>query len=185
MAIIITLIANIMPDSVNDIDELDEELKSKSEVKREMLKLQAFGQSLIDLSKHQRSKIPFTDDIKDALVLADKIKNKHEALRRHVRHLAKILLENDLEPIYHALDVMANKHQQETAKFVKLENMRDNVIEQGSTMIEELLTEHETMDRQKLRQLVRQAAKEKKEEKLGKYYKELFDYLKDHTKQVN
>ncbi|MBA6232728.1 MULTISPECIES: ribosome biogenesis factor YjgA [unclassified Colwellia] len=174
-----------MPDSANDIDELDEELKSKSEVKREMIQLQIFGQSLIDLSKHQRSKIPFTEDIKDALILADKIKNKHEALRRHVRHLARMLSEADLEPIKHALDVMANKHQQETAKFIKLEKMRDDVIDQGSDFVEGLLSEHESMERQKLRQLVRQAAKEKKAEKLGKYHKELFDYLKLHTRQIN
>ena len=174
-----------MPDSANDIDELDEELKSKSEVKREMIQLQIFGQSLIDLSKHQRSKIPFTEEIKDALILADKIKNKHEALRRHVRHLARMLSEADLEPIKHALDVMANKHQQETAKFIKLEKMRDDVIDQGSDFVEGLLSEHESMERQKLRQLVRQASKEKKAEKLGKYYKELFDYLKLHTRQIN
>jgi len=173
-----------MPDSSNDIDELDEELKSKSEVKREMIQLQIFGQKLIDLSKHQRSKIPFTEDIKDALTLADKIKNKHEALRRHVRHLAKILSESDLEPIKHALDVMANKHQQETAKFNKLEKMRDDVIDQGNDFVETLLSEHDSMERQKLRQLVRQAGKEKKAEKLGKYYKELFDYLKKHTTKV-
>ncbi|MFQ3193615.1 MAG: ribosome-associated protein [Colwellia sp.] len=174
-----------MPDSANDIDELDEELKSKSEVKREMIQLQIFGQSLIDLSKHQRSKIPFTEEIKDALILADKIKNKHEALRRHVRHLARMLSEADLEPIKHALDVMANKHQQETAKFIKLEKMRDDVIDQGNDFVEALLSEHESMERQKLRQLVRQASKEKKAEKLGKYYKELFDYLKLHTRQIN
>jgi ribosome-associated protein len=174
-----------MPDSANDIDELDEELKSKSEVKREMIQLQIFGQSLIDLSKHQRSKIPFTEEIKDALILADKIKNKHEALRRHVRHLARMLSEADLEPIKHALDVMANKHQQETAKFIKLEKMRDDVIDQGNDFIEALLSEHESMERQKLRQLVRQASKEKNAEKLGKYYKELFDYLKLHTRQIN
>jgi ribosome-associated protein len=174
-----------MPDSANDIDELDEELKSKSEVKREMIQLQIFGQSLIDLSKHQRSKIPFTEEIKDALILADKIKNKHEALRRHVRHLARMLSEADLEPIKHALDVMANKHQQETAKFIKLEKMRDEVIDQGNDFVEALLSEHESMERQKLRQLVRQASKEKKAEKLGKYYKELFDYLKLHTRQIN
>ncbi|MBA6264021.1 MAG: ribosome biogenesis factor YjgA [Colwellia sp.] len=174
-----------MPDSANDIDELDEELKSKSEVKREMIQLQIFGQSLIDLSKHQRSKIPFTEEIKDALILADKIKNKHEALRRHVRHLARMLSEADLEPIKHALDVMANKHQQETAKFIKLEKMRDDVIDQGNDFVEALLNEHESMERQKLRQLVRQASKEKKAEKLGKYYKELFDYLKLHTRQIN
>ena len=174
-----------MPDSSNDIDELDEELKSKSEVKREMIQLQIFGQKLIDLSKHQRSKIPFTEDIKDALILADKINNKHEALRRHVRHLARMLSETDLDPIKHALDVMANKHQQETAKFIKLEKMRDNTIDQGSDAIEALLAEYVSMERQKLRQLVRQAAKEQKAEKLGKYYKELFEYLKFHTKTIN
>ena len=174
-----------MPDSSNDIDELDEELKSKSEVKREMIQLQIFGQKLIDLSKHQRSKIPFTEEIKDALILADKINNKHEALRRHVRHLARMLSETDLEPIKHALDVMANKHQQETAKFIKLEKMRDNTIDQGSDAIEALLNEYPSMERQKLRQIVRQAAKEKKVEKLGKYYKELFEYLKFHTKTIN
>jgi ribosome-associated protein len=170
-----------MPHSSNDIDELDEELKSKSEVKREMLQLQDFGQKLIKLSKHQRSKIPFTDEIKDALVLADKIHNKHEALRRHIRHLAKILSESDLAPINQALDVMANKHQQESSKFTKLETMRDEVIEQGNPRVEALLTEHSGMDRQKLRQLVRQANKEKQAEKPGKYHKELFSYLKEYV----
>jgi ribosome-associated protein len=96
-----------------------------------------------------------------------------------------MLSEADLEPIKHALDVMANKHQQETAKFIKLEKMRDDVIDQGNDFVEALLSEHESMERQKLRQLVRQASKEKKAEKLGKYYKELFDYLKLHTRQIN
>ncbi len=169
-----------MPHSEHDIDEFDEELKSKSEIKREMHDLQDFAASLIKLSKHQRSKIPFTEELLADLALADKIKNKHEALRRHVRHMAKVLSETDLDPINHALDVMANKHQQETAKFNKLEELREALIEQGSELIEELLSEHESMERQKLRQLVRQAAKEKKLEKLGKNYRELFSYLKEH-----
>lgn len=158
--------------------EFDDELKSKSEIKREMLDLQDYAMRLIKLSKHQRTKIPFTEALQEDLVLADKIKNKHEALRRHVRHMAKVLSETDLEPINQALDVMANKHQQETAKFVQLESMRDELIEQGGTFIEELLAKYESMERQKLRQLVRQAAKEKHVEKPGKHYKELFSYLK-------
>ncbi len=169
-----------MPHSANDIDEFDEELKSKSEIKREMHKLQDFAASLIKLSKHQRSKIPFTEELLADLRLADKIKNKHEALRRHVRHMAKVLSETDLGPINQALDVMANKHQQETAKFNALEQLRDELIEQGSALIEELIDKHQTMERQKLRQLVRQANKEKKAEQPGKYYRELFAYLKEH-----
>lgn len=173
-----------MPQSANDIDDLtpeNEELKSKTEIKKEMHQLQYFAQSLVEMSKHQRSLIPLSEELKYAMVVADKIKNKHEALRRHIRHIAKILLETDLEPIHQALDVMANKHQQSTAKFVRLENIRDELIEQGNDAVEALLAEFEQMERQKLKQLVRHAAKEKKAEKLGKHYKNLFTYLKEHS----
>ncbi len=169
-----------MPQSANDIDELDEDLKSKSEIKREMHRLQDFGQKIVEMSKHQRSRLPLTDELKDAMVLADKILNKHEALRRHIRHIAKILSETDLEPINQALDVMANKHQQESVKHTKLESLRDELIEGGNETIESLLAENPTMERQKLRQLVRQASKEAKAEKPAKYFKELFNYLKSH-----
>ena len=174
-----------MPQSANDIDdlssEIDQELKSKTEIKKEMHLLQDFGQKLIEMSKHQRSRLPLTDDLKDAMIVADKIRNKNEALRRHIRHIAKILVETDLAPIHQAIDVMANKHQQETAKFVRLENLRDELIEQGNDAIEALLAEFEQMERQKLKQLVRHAAKEKKAEKLGKHYKNLFTYLKEFS----
>ena len=168
-----------MPQPANEIDELEEELKSKTEIKREMHKLQDFAQRIIEMSKHQRSRLPLSDDLKDAMVVADKIANKHEALRRHIRHVAKILLETDLEPINHAIDVMANKHQQETAKFVHLEQLRDELIDNGNEAVEAALTEFPSMERQKLRQLVRHAAKEKKAEKIGKHYKNLFAYLKE------
>lgn len=174
-----------MPQSANDIDdlssEIDQELKSKTEIKKEMHQLQDFGQELVEMSKHQRSRLPLTDDLKYAMIVADKIKNKNEALRRHIRHIAKILLETDLAPIHQAIDVMANKHQQETAKFTRLENLRDELIEQGNEAIEALLTEFEQMERQKLKQLVRHAAKEKKAEKLGKHYRNLFTYLKENS----
>jgi ribosome-associated protein len=174
-----------MPQSANDIDdlssEIDQELKSKTEIKREMHQLQDFGQKLVEMSKHQRSRLPLTEELKYAMIVADKIRNKNEALRRHIRHIAKILVETDLAPIHQAIDVMANKHQQETAKFTRLESLRDELIEQGSEAIEALLTEFEQMERQKLKQLVRHAAKEKKAEKLGKHYRNLFAYLKENS----
>jgi ribosome-associated protein len=171
-----------MPHSAKVIDELDEELLSKSEIKREMHRLQDFGQMLVKMSKHQRSRLPLTEELKQAMVLADKIVNKHEALRRHIRHIAKILAETDLEPIKQAMDVMANKHQQESAKFDKLEQIRDNLIDEGGTAIEALIAEYSSFERQKLRQLVRHAGKEKKAEKPGKYYRDLFAYLKENIK---
>ena len=79
------------------------------------------------------------------------------------------------------MDVMANKHQQESVKFEKLEKMRDELIAEGNEPIEALLAEYTSMERQKLRQLVRQAKKEHKAEKVGKHYRDLFAYLKEHV----
>ena len=173
----------MMPHSANDIDEIEEDLKSKSEIKREMLELQDFAVKLIKMSKHQRSRLPLTEALLQAMILADKIQNKHEALRRHVKYIARVLAEMDLSPINQAIDVMANKHQQETAKFVFLEELRDQLIDIGNDKVEETLSQNDSMERQKLRQLVRQAAKEKKTEKLGKSYRDLFSYLKEHISQ--
>ncbi len=170
----------IMPHSAHDIDEFDEDYKSKTDIKREMHEMQDFAYSLVKLSKHQRSKVPFTDELLEALVLADKIKNKPEALRRHIRFMAKVLSETELEPIHKALDVLANKHQQESNRHLQLAELRDQLLTESNDFIENLLAEHEAMERQKLRQLIRQAAKEQKAEKPGKYHQELLNYLKSH-----
>ena len=163
-------------------EEIEEDLKSKSEIKREMHQLQVFAEELVNMSKHQRSRLPLSEDLLYAMVVADKIANKHEAMRRHIRHIGKILLETDLEPIHQAIAVMANIHQQESVKHIKLEQLRDKLISQGALEIENLIAEHPQIDRQKLRQLVRQAAKEVKVEKPAKYYQTLLKYLKTEVK---
>jgi len=61
---------------------------------------------------------------------------------------------------------------------LKLEKVRDELIELGDPKINELLEAFPALERQKIRQLVRQANKEKKLEKPAKAAKELFAYLK-------
>lgn len=160
--------------------EQDEEFISKSQIKKEMHELQALGRKIVAMSKAQRAKLPLDDDMKDALVLADKIKNKHEAAKRHMQYIGKLLREADLGSIHLAMDAIANKHQQETIKFQQLEQLRDQLIAGNNDDAEALLAESPNMERQKLRQLIRQAAKEIKAEKPGKSYRDLFQYIKEN-----
>jgi len=169
-----------MPHNEHDIDEFDEDYKSKTQLKREMHELQDFAMRIVKLSKHQRKLLPLNEELQEAMVLADKIINKPEALSRHVRFISRMLTEMDLTPINQALDLMANKHQQKTKQIEALETYRDELLTGGNEKIEETLANHPAMERQKLRQLVRQASKEKTAEKPGKGYKTLFAYLKEH-----
>ncbi|WP_448212861.1 ribosome biogenesis factor YjgA [Colwellia sp. MEBiC06753] len=165
----------------HDIDEFDED-KSKTDVKREMHQLQDFALMLMRLPKSKRNKLPLNEDMQDAMVLADKIITKPDALRRHARFVAKLLLEADKDAIQAALDVLNNKHQQQTLLQNKYEQMADDLIAGGNDAIESLLTETPTMERQKLRQLVRQAAKEVAAEKKGKGVKNLIAYIKEFSR---
>jgi ribosome-associated protein len=158
----------------------EDEIISRAQIKRELQVLLDLGRKMIALPKVQRKKLPLTEEMQDALVLADKIKNKHEAFKRHVHYIAKLMRDEDLEGINQGFELIANKHQQESLKFTMREEVRDSLIA-GKYDVEQLLTEAPTMERQKLRQLIRQAAKEVKAEKPTKSYRDLLAYIKEHN----
>ncbi|WP_087016691.1 ribosome biogenesis factor YjgA [Thaumasiovibrio subtropicus] len=150
---------------------------SKTEMKRDMEALQALGEELVELKPNALAKVPLDEDLLDAIHDAQRFKN--EARRRQLQYIGKLMRSIDPEPIQAALDKLRNKHAQVTAKLHKLENTRDELIEKGDAGIEAIVQEHPQADRQRLRQLVRQAKKEKAANKPAKAYREIFQYLKE------
>ncbi|WP_199610773.1 ribosome biogenesis factor YjgA [Flocculibacter collagenilyticus] len=153
---------------------------SKTELKRDMEELQALGEELVSLSPSQRKKVPLDEDLQDALILADKLKPKKEAFRRHLQFIGKLMRGRDPEPIKAALEVIRNRHNRAAKLLHQLEELRDELITQGDSRINELVSEHPSIDRQKLRQLVRNAKKEQEKKSAPKAYREIFQYLKEN-----
>jgi len=162
--------------------EIEEEIiyVSKSELKREAREFHQLGSEIAKMGKKQRERLPLNDDLKEAMVVADKISNKSDAYRRHLNYIAKTLrtVEN-IEEIKAIIDVMLNKNNQAEVMIKKIEQLRSDLIEQGDDLINETIEQYPALERQKMRQMVRNAAKEVKAEKPAKGYKELFQYLKD------
>ncbi|TMN93974.1 hypothetical protein CWB72_00390 [Pseudoalteromonas phenolica] len=153
---------------------------SKSELKRDAQQYQKLAIDLAAMSNKQREKLPLSDDLVEAMVVADKIRAKSEAYRRHINYISKTLRSTDnVEDIEAAIELMLNKNNQADVLLNKIETIRTELIANGDSQINELLVQYPELERQKLRQLVRQAAKEAKAEKPAKGYKELFQYLKD------
>lgn len=160
------------------VEQVAEDEISKSQIKREAEALKLIGRQLLELNNKQLAKIPGSELLFSAIAVAHKISDKHEALRRQMQYIGKVLRNEEIELITAALEMIHNKHQQLTHASKKLELVRDDLIEQGDPKITELLAKFPLLERQKLRQLIRQANKEKKEEKPEKAAKELFAYLK-------
>jgi len=150
---------------------------SKSEMKRDMEALQKMGEELVELTPNALAKIPLDEELMDAVRDAQRFKN--EARRRQLQRIGKLMRQIEIEPIQAALDMLRNKHSQATVALKKLELKRDKLIENGDSMINAIMVDHPEADRQRLRQLVRQANKEKAQSKPAKAYREIFQYLKE------
>ncbi|KZX69447.1 hypothetical protein A3712_11695 [Vibrio sp. HI00D65] len=150
---------------------------SKTEMKTDMEALQKLGEELVTLKPSVLEKFPLSEDL--ALAIKDAQRFKNEAKRRQLQYIGKIMRNIDPEPIQAALDKVRNKHSQATAELHKLEQLRDRIVEEGDAAISEVMEMYPEADRQRLRQLARQANKEKKANKPAKAFREVFQILKE------
>jgi ribosome-associated protein len=160
------------------LDPDDENYISKTDIKREAKELQELARNLCSLSKKQRQKLSAHSDLLEAFTLADKISDKPDAFRRHMQYMAKVLRDLDNEALKEEYDRLVNPHLGPDLVSQRIEQLRDQILSEGDGIINDLLQQHPNLERQKIRQLVRQAKKEVAQEKPGKNYKELFQYLK-------
>jgi ribosome-associated protein len=84
------------------VDETDNELPeyrgpSKSQLKREMTALQDLGEELVELSRERLAKIDMPERLRDAILDAQRI-TKHEARRRQMQYIGKIMRDVDAAP---------------------------------------------------------------------------------------
>ena len=166
------------------VEEISEEEEiSKSQIKREAEALKEVGRQLVALNNKQLAQIPASDTLLEGIKVAHKIATKHEALRRQLQYIGKVLRSEDMEKITAKLDILNDNNRKRTHAIAHLELLSEQLVELGDHKINDTLETYPQLERQKLRQLVRQVNKEKKLEKPDKAArttKELFVYLKTH-----
>lgn len=167
-----------MTESEFEIDQDGVEYKSKTQLKNEMLALQKLGKELVDLGSAALAKMPLDEELRESVELARRINRKKDGFRRQLQFIGKLLRTRDVAPIQEAMDRLKAAHHQSTTEFHHIEQARDKILNEGDEGINSVLEEHPHLDRQKLRQLLRQANKEKKLEKPPKSAREIFQYLK-------
>lgn len=159
-------------------DEWDDE-PSKTQLKRDSEALQDLGEELVNLKPSELAKVPLDETLADAIDLAHRLRGKKEAWRRHLQFIGRLMRSRDTTEIEQAIDVIRSRHVAGNARMHKLEQLREKLIVQGDEAINELVAQFHDLDRQKLRQLVRQANKERLENKPPAAFRELFQYLRD------
>jgi len=151
---------------------------SKSQLKRESEALQALGEELVELPASKLAKIPMPDTLAEAVTLARRI-NARGGRKRQLQYIGKIMRQIDAEPIQQAMDALRNEHLRENTRLHQLEQWRDRLLTEGDKALAELLDQQPDLDRQHLRQLIRNGQREAKQNKPPKSARELFRYLRE------
>ena len=161
----------------NGFPQQEPELKSKSQRKREMLELQALGKSLSELSADQLSRIPLDDALRKALIELQRIQS-HEARRRQLQYLGKLMRTVDTAPIRHALAGVQSGHQENTRRLHLAESWRERLVAEGDTAVTLFMARFPEAEAQHLRNLVRNARRDQEQDKNRGHGRKLFRYLR-------
>ncbi len=160
--------------------EDDDDLpKSKSQRKRDMTALQDLGVELEALAKDHLARVPMPEALSDAILAARKI-TSHEGKRRQMQFVGKVMRsldDDEVEAIRAALEGFKGTSKAETAKMHLMERWRDLLLAEDAALTK-FLGEHPGVDVQTVRNIIRNARKEKELGKPPKYYRELFQVIK-------
>ena len=155
----------------------DEEKPSKTQRKREMHELQSLGVRLVELNSEQLDAVALPEDLRDAVERAQRI-TKHEARRRQLQYIGRLMRSVDPGPIREKLKVWDGVSTEETARVHRIERWREKLLDDDGT-IGALVRAHPGIDTQRLRSLVRNARDERKAGRPPRAYRELFRALRD------
>lgn len=150
---------------------------SKSQRKREMTALQDLGTELVGLSRDRLSKIEMPERLRDAIFEAQRI-TKHEARRRQLQFVGKLMRDVDPVPLQAAIDEINGISAAANARQHRLERLRSRIMEDESAFAD-LARDHPGADIQHLRQLRRNALREAEQGKPPRAFRELFRELRE------
>ena len=169
---------------MHDTDLEEEEAEhgpSRGEQRRQALAVLELAQRLVERSDADLARIPLDDDLRE-LVLTSKRITAQIARKRQVQYLAKHMRRRDdevLATIRAALEHDKADGRREAQALHQVEYWRDRLIADGDEALGEFVDAHPHADRQRLRQLARNAHREKLQNRPPHAYRELFRELRD------
>lgn len=156
---------------------MEEEFVSRSQKKREVEELQKLGAALVGLPAAQVEALPLPEPLVKAVLEAQRIRS-HEARRRQIQFIGKVMRGVDPAPVRAALAEVAGQSAAARVRQKRLEEWRERLIGDDAALTA-FASEHPGADLQALRTLIRNARRELAESKPPRAQRELFRFLRE------
>lgn len=163
---------------MSEIDETSEPVPlSKTRKKQAMQDLQELGEELVRLPESRLAKLSLPEGLRAAVMDCRRM-TKHEALRRQLQYIGRLMRSVDPAPIQAQINQWRGQSSQATALMHKIERWRDRLIAEEDTLTE-FLRDVPGVDATEARQLIRNARREAAENRPPKSSRALFRLIRD------
>jgi ribosome-associated protein len=159
--------------------EPEEEIEyvSRSQMKREVEALQDLGKKITELRPDQQAQVPMSEVLAEAVEEMARI-SSHGAKKRHLNYIGKLMKHEDEEAIKVAIERFDSASDAHNQRFHALERLRERLIDGDQAAMNETLAAYPDCDIQHIRQLIRNAQKEREQNKPPASFRKLFQYLR-------
>jgi ribosome-associated protein len=171
-------VIRVPPESEEPQEEFSER-PSKSALKREMTARQALGEALCELSPRELEQIPIDDAALLEAIREARTIRSHSAARRHRQYIGKLMRRIDPQPLQAALDALYRERRAAADDLHELEALRDRLLAEGDAAIAAVVERLPDAERGQLRQLTRQAQRDREAGRNSGAARKLFRYLRD------
>ena len=149
---------------------------SKTRRKQAVHELQALGEELVELNENQLATVGLPASLLDAVMHARTI-TKHEARRRQMQYIGKLMRRVDPAPIRTALDAFQAPSHSQAPLHKRIESWRERLLADPGAL-DELLAEYPHADIRQLATLIDGVAREREAGKPPRSYRELYQVLR-------
>ncbi|HTS23794.1 MAG TPA: ribosome biogenesis factor YjgA [Casimicrobiaceae bacterium] len=137
--------------------------------------LQSLGEALLELSPARRAELGLPERLLDALEAAGRI-TRHEARRRQLQFIGRLMRDVDPAPIRERLAQWAAAPNAEKARLHAVERWRERLLAERDAL-DGLCAEQPTADRDRLAALIEAAHAERARAQPPRAYRELYRAL--------
>jgi len=157
---------------------------SKTRRKEASHELQSLGAALLELSDDRLAGLGLAEPLLDAIRAHRRIRS-HEARRRQMQLIGKLMRSADVEPLRQAVNELELGRAQDSLALHQAERWRAELIADDAAATR-FASEHPGADTQRLRALVRSARKDASlvpEQRSGRAFRELFQFVRDQEQR--
>ena len=153
------------------------ERPSKSQRKREMTALQDLGAELVELNDEQLAAVALPENLHEAVAEARRCRT-HEARRRQLQYIGKLMRHVDAAPIRARLDGFKAVGREHAMRLHQTEDWRERLLDEPDALAEFIAT-FPAADAQRLRTLIRNTQHERATDQPPRSYRALFRFIRD------